>query len=301
MTLVYIGNGRVKVSDLMAVSIVGMVHGAFELQRIIPPQQHRVIKDDVYYIGVGNTYSPEKNQFDTQTFGYHETYPDSKIRLGTGALLWHALGKRVLETMEIDDNDDYVYEKVLKTFIQPLECATDVQTTSLSHYLSMFDTFEEAFIVVNAIFTQYLHTMKKTCNAYAAELEDLHEAFFERAQPEILILKNPSSSVYTFLSENDAYNEVQFVIEPCKNDGGDGPNFGAYRVTPVPRQQRIPLVSNRMARDYLLSRLKSTGTDQIEVYDLTAAIWVAKSSLYVYYAPINLVHRFYTWAVNLTF
>jgi uncharacterized UPF0160 family protein len=300
MTLVYIGNGDVKVSDLLAVSIVSMVHGDFELQRVVPPPGQRVMNDDVYYIGVGNTYNPQKNQFDTQTFGYHETYPDSKIRLGTGALLWQALGKKVLDTMEIADNDDYVYEKVLNTFIQPLECAIDVQSTSLSHYLSMFETFEEAFIVINAVFTQYMRTIKKTCNAYAAELEDLHEAFFERAQPEILILKKPSSSVYTFLSENDAYNEVQFVIEPCKKDG-DSLDFGAYRVTPVPRKQHIPLITNRMARDYLLSRLKSTGVDQIVVFDLTAAIWVAKSSLYVYYAPINLVHRLYTWAVNVTF
>ena len=300
MTLVYIGNGKVKVADLLAVSIVGMVHGDFELQRTIPPHGQRIVKDDVYYIGVGNTYNPEKNQFDTQTFGYHETYPDSKIRLGTGALLWQALGKQVLDTMEIADNDDYVYEKVLKQFIQPLECATVLESTSLTHYLSMFDTFKEAFIVVNAIFNQYMLTIKKTCNAYAAELEDLHEAFFERPQPEILILKKPSSSVYTFLSENDAYNEVQFVIEPCKNNG-DGVDFGGYRVTPVPRDQHIPLVSNRIVRDYLLSRLKSTGIDQIVVYDLTAALWVAKSSLYVYYAPINLAHRFYTWAVNLTF
>jgi uncharacterized UPF0160 family protein len=301
MTLVYIGHGQVKVSDLLAASIVGMIHGDFELQRILPPQGQRVFRDNVYYIGVGNTNNPEKNQFDTQTFGFHETYPDSKIRLGTGALLWQAMGKKVLETMHIDDNDDYVYEKVFKNFIQPLECTTtNLKPTSLNHYLSMFETFEEAFIVVNAIFTQYMHTIKKTCNAYAAELEELHEAFFERSQPEILILKTPSSSVNTFLSENDAYNEVQFVIEPCKNDG-DGPNFGAYSVTPVPRNQHIPLISNRMARDYLLSRLKSTSNDRIVVYDLTAAIWVAKSSLHVYYAPINLAHRFYTWAVNLTF
>ncbi len=305
MSLVYVREGPIKVPDLLAVSIIELANGGAVVHSVVHKPHTPQDATDVYYVGVGNVYNAEKKQFDTQSFGYHEMYTGTTFRMGTAALVWQALGKALLDVFEIDDEDDYVYQKVLSEFIKPLEQAShrrDHDATSLIACLSLYDSFHDAQQLVKSIFIQYLRCLATTCNAYAAELEMLHEAFFDRTQSEILVLKEPSATVTTFLAENDAFEEVQFIVEPCRvTSGTQGVNVGAYRVIPVPRHQHIPLLSNRLIRDFLLGRLKAINHNEVIVYDLTAAIWVARSSLYAYYAPINLVHRLYKWASNLTF